>query len=141
MALSDGKNRTCGGAKMITSWDIYWITRLDQIQCIFIFLYFAFIASGFIGGIFSVASEVWEETYWTRAKSAWTRWAVGFFILIVVSFFTPSTKEMVAIYMIPKVANNEQIQKLPDDTAKFLNAQLELWIKKIIAEDTKNDNR
>jgi H+/Cl- antiporter ClcA len=104
-------------------------------------LYIAFIASGIIGGIFSVASEVWREKYWPKAKSAWIKWAVGFFILIVVSFATPSTKEMVAIYMIPKVANNEQIQKLPDNTAKFLNAQLELWIKKIIAEDTKNDNR
>lgn len=39
--------------------------------------------------------------------------------------FIPSTKELVAIYGIPKVVNNEQIQAIPEKLLEFANIKLD----------------
>ena len=49
----------------------------------------------------------------------------------------PSTKEFAAIYLIPKIANNEQVQKVPDNLLKLLNAKLEDWINDVGKKEQK----
>jgi len=53
------------------------------------------------------------------------------------AILVPTTKEAVAIYMIPKIANNEQVQKLPDNAMKFLNGKLEAWINDMADKEKK----
>jgi hypothetical protein len=74
--------------------------------------------------------EAWEdneEKHPTYLRSLYSIVAVGS-VFLLIGLFTPSTKEMVAIYMIPKIVNNEQVQKLPDNAMKFLNGKFEEWI-------------
>ena len=55
-------------------------------------------------------------------------------VFIVVWAFIPSTKEACAIYLIPKIANNEQVQKIPENALRLLNAKLEEWIDEQIGD-------
>lgn len=49
-------------------------------------------------------------------------------IFSVLTALTPTTKEFVAIYVIPKVINNEQVQQIPENMIKIMNSKLESWI-------------
>lgn len=113
---------------MITAWDIYWITRLDGLNvflCVCVICYLI----AFVGGaIFTCAREIWSEDFWPQAKKIWRWGAISFLVLVLISVFIPTTKEVVAIYMIPKITNNEQVQKLPDNAMKALNGKFEEWI-------------
>ncbi len=40
----------------------------------------------------------------------------------------PTSKQAAVIYLVPKLANNEQIKQLPDNAVNLLNKQLEAWI-------------
>lgn len=102
---------------MITSWDVYWITRLDSIG---VFLFLVMVAFFFLGCIFLAKDNVFS-------KITIACFAISFLIGII-SVFSPSTKECAMIYLIPKIANNEQIQKVPDNAARLLNAKMEEWI-------------
>jgi hypothetical protein len=112
---------------MITLWDIYWITRLDG-ACLF--LTFGAVISPIAALMCMLFGELEEGSVWHFRKSIIT------LISLVVVFsllrvFLPSTKEAVAIYMVPKIVNNEQVQKLPDNAMKFLNTKLESWISEM----------
>jgi hypothetical protein len=53
---------------------------------------------------------------------------VGFILSLMVAVFIPSTKEYVAIYLIPKIVNNEQVQQIPEKAMTILNSKLNEWI-------------
>lgn len=116
---------------MITSWDIYWITRLDGLNFFVGVIAVISIITATTLLIIRIASDdyfPWEHKFiktWFRPMFTAVIVAV---MCIVISIFVPSTKEAVAIYMIPKIVNNEQVQKLPDNAMKFLNGKLEEWI-------------
>ena len=132
---------------MITSWDIYWITRLDILSWVFGFV--SVISALLLLGVV-VAYSIWiNDRFWdterpehkTQRQKHWARCfkaalliAVVCFIFTIFSIFTPTTIEAVAIYMLPKIANNEQVQKLSDNTLNFLNTQLEAWMKSLKPE-------
>jgi len=122
---------------MITGWEIYWITRLDAIIWCFILtaccLLFV-VAVGFISADCSFGDR--EKRFAVARKRA----SVAVPIAIAVAFLAaliPTTNQAVAIYMIPKIANNEQVQKIPDNAAKFLNTKLEAWINETLKEKEK----
>ena len=49
-------------------------------------------------------------------------------VAILVLAFVPNTKQAAVIYLLPKIANNEQVQKLPDNALKLLNAKMEQYL-------------
>jgi len=54
--------------------------------------------------------------------------------LIILSLFLcfiPSEKETIAIYVIPKIVNNEQIQDISEKTLNVLQYKLNEWIDDI----------
>jgi hypothetical protein len=111
---------------MITSWDIYWITRLDSIQAFFV-------VSVFIIGSALLAFLVllFAEDCWDEHGGKYFAGVAIFLCMLVGGILTPSTKEFAAIYLIPKITSNEQVQKLPDNMMKLLNGKLEEWIEDI----------
>ena len=119
---------------MITSWDIYWITRLDAIYAMLVIvLIVVVLAMIFLPMIADIAFDAGTRTI---AKLE----IIGFVIFVValsMLTFIPSTREAAAIYLIPKIANNEQMQKIPDNAAKLLNAKMEQWIDYTLAEKKK----
>ena len=63
----------------------------------------------------------------------WTKmFACTVVILSTLSVFTPDTKSMVAIYMIPKITNNEKIDNMPDKMLNIFDAKLDEWMKDIV---------
>ena len=102
---------------MITAWDVYWITRLDILQGIFA-----------VCALVSFGCLVFSGIYRTI-------FAPMLAIFIILVTLIPSTKEACAIYLIPKIANNEQVQKIPDNFAKLFNVKMEEWIKDTISDE------
>ena len=118
---------------MITAWDIYWITRLDYIgHGLLGVTILSLFASIILIGVRVAEHEEIEKEVNKDVRQTFA-WIIGlclslFFISITVNIFTPTTKEAVAMYLLPKIVNNEQVQKLPDTTLKLFNAKLEKWL-------------
>lgn len=106
---------------MITPFQVYLLTRLDAI-C---FVAELLVAFSLISGIlyaFSLIAGIIEgiegenDPIWIVIKQITKPLRNTFFILtslaIVTKCFIPSTKEMAAVIIIPKVANSEKIQGL-----------------------------
>ena len=119
---------------MITGWEIYWITRLDAL-CVFFFLSgVTFIVCAPLVAIF--LDDFFDAGRKKRAMGVAVSLVVGIAFLIV-AVMTPTTNQAVAIYMIPKIVNNEQVQKLPDNAMKFLNGKFEEWINGMVEKKEK----
>ena len=117
---------------------VYWITRLDMIRVLMI------VCTVFGGGgtlsyiVFWIASKVEceEEARKDRKIYKALRPTIYFFFISLMGLtFIPSTKEACAIYLIPKVVNNEEVQKVPNNALKLLNAKLEEWIDEQIGDE------
>jgi hypothetical protein len=118
---------------MITSSQIYWLTRLDAIKdtaCGFLFLGILVLMGGTIIMCFCLAwkdNEYYTDELKTLRKFKWIFW-LGFFLVVFCSsilLFLPTTKEMAAIWIAPKIINNEKVQQLPNNAVDFANE----WLK------------
>ena len=113
---------------MITPSFIYWITRLDYFTSIS--MMFAII-SGFgllisiVGLINTTYSE--DETGILISHKVLRISAPIFFIAILFLTFLPTTKEACAMYIIPKIVNNEGIQNIGKE---FYDLALD-WMKEL----------
>ena len=66
-----------------------------------------------------------------RAKK-WLKICIATFLLIgSVAILTPDTKQFAAIYMIPKVVNNEDVRVMSDDAMKMLRLKFEEYLDSI----------
>lgn len=119
---------------MITGWDIYLITRLQGLVLCFGVFAFLLLAIAFIAGIYVIVEEEMEE----HGRKIWAL-LIGGIICVVLTCFVPTTKEAVAIWALPKIANNETVQEIPDNFAKLVNKKLQEWMKDVdlITEEEK----
>ena len=120
---------------MITSSDIYWITRLDGLCGLLLGL-------SILAGIGLIIAAVYFFVVWDEndkispvATKALVLAAILFSIFVSGAVLTPSTKEMAAIILVPKIANNQHVQAIPDKAATILEGELDKWIKSL--DDTK----
>ena len=111
---------------MITTSEMYWLTRLDDINCALgLFSILGGVATFllYVVGAFEYADapdrrrQVWQIA--GRALSS-------VILALIVGTFIPTTKEMAAILVIPKIVNNEKVQdagnKLYDLAVEWLEA-------------------
>lgn len=119
----------------MTRWTIYWITRLDGLRCVAsVFLFVAGIA--FLTLAISWVLFAMPGLDPCECGGGWRGYRLLFHPLmliaitcaLLISLFLPTTEEAAAIYLLPKIANNQRVQELPDNALKFLNAKLEEWI-------------
>lgn len=98
---------------MITSWALYWLLMLDNIKMgmqIFLFLG-AFINIVFIAGLIAL-EQLSKEKIHKMFMRIFTPIFLCIYILIgIIQCLTPSTKDAMIIYGVPKIVNNETIQK------------------------------
>ena len=128
--------------------EIYWITRLDLISGWLI----AFaVISGFIAFVSScfylAHRSEYEEHEWESSKN-WMNFCSKscrssifcFFLFLISSILTPTTKEAVLIYgvgtTIDYVKQNNTLQQSPD---KCINA-LDAWVDSLTKKEPKNEN-
>ena len=122
---------------------IYWITRLDGIHGFCYGIQTIAVISTIIGAIVAlvavcikVSSEVEESNDDARiarsiCKIACKVWIPAFCIAIMCSFtriFMPTTKEMIAIKVIPQIANVENVEKIKDISKDMLDITSD-WLK------------
>lgn len=120
---------------MITSNMIYWITRLDGFCAAFEILAFVCGILLAIAVIFFIFNRVEENEEHYKVTATCLGIIVPVFLFFIfASVMTPNTKQAVAIYAIPKIANNEDMQEIPANTAKFLNEKLKDWIESTLEE-------
>lgn len=100
---------------MITTWEMYWFTRLDGLNSAAISL-FVIGAVAMIFCIVGFSAFVLDENddMQRRIKPLLTVSILTTVVGAVVAIFVPTTKEMAAIKVIPMIANSEQMQKLGD---------------------------
>ena len=118
-------------------WFIYWITRLGDIRAtagvtLFIFAWPTVI---FIGLYLwaKLDNESWSDSVSVEdTLKYFGRFAALSFLIVLFSLsiltFVPRTKEAAAIYLIPKMVNNEAVQEMPGDAVKLLQLKLDEWI-------------
>lgn len=130
---------------MIDGWDIYWITRLDA---------FNFVWGGVIfvcGVVIFLTAIKWDTAFYERdvddymapreiqveRKRKWKedldrtmgrrirRAVIVAVVAVAGAVFVPSTKEAIAIKVVPMVANSEDVQGLGADVVKVAREWLE----------------
>ena len=123
---------------MVTGWDIYWLTRLDNI-CIFLaviwVLSFIVIIVSIFVGIFALVED--NDEIKNGVKQVLRRFVPIAILLSIPAIFLPNTKEYAAIWLLPKVINNEQVQKIPEHALKLLNLKVEQWIADMTSDKKK----
>ena len=114
---------------MITSWDIYWITRLDSISFMFAtFWILLLLVLGCMIILVPFAMDICFDDDTKKYRKSLFYISTLFAIVSIGGSFIPSTKEVAAIYLLPKIVNNEKVQKLPENFTNLLNAKMEQWI-------------
>ena len=76
-------------------------------------------------GVDEACVAVWKKA----RKVTWL-----FIPLALIATFTPSSKTIAAMYLVPKIANNEQVQQIPNKALDVLNLKLDEWIKDLSKE-------
>lgn len=118
---------------MISAWEVYLFTRLDAIHVIA----GAAIVMAAIGlllfGIHYLFEDMWERDDDNKEKKKTVK-TIKRLVAVAISgllvcVIIPSTKEAAVIYLLPKIANNEQVQKMPENFVKLLNTKMEAWIE------------
>ena len=87
---------------MITTAQMYWIVILDNITITTAILSILFTAGTIVAFIFAAC----EDDHWWLPSMSLTMMLV----FVAVATFVPSTKQMAAILVVPKMANNEKLQ-------------------------------
>ena len=122
---------------MITSWEIYWFTRLDPIRGLTgMTAVMGLILSVLMFLLHPAFCDIFEYDEDKRRKSlAWeTRLQIAVFSTTVLCAFayalTPTTKEMAAIKVVPMIANSESMRKLGDVGDSMLDLANE-WLREL----------
>lgn len=101
---------------MITSTQLYWITRLNSIAVLLHIVGFISVAAiiATVAGV-SIDDADWKGKITKKVRNAAIKKvhnaAIPCFLLSVVGLvFIPTTKEMAAMLVIPQIANSEKVQ-------------------------------
>lgn len=121
----------------ITPFDVYLVMQLDSIQsaCRLIFgaLLIATLAV-LIVGLFQRASSFRKEDddYRNGVAKIWLGAKIGSvtFIFLLFASFVPSTKTAASMFLLPAIANNKEIQQLPEDLLKMVRGLVKEWTPK-----------
>lgn len=100
---------------MITTTQMYWLTRLDTLEAVGILLsVLGSLAALPLIIIYDVCFEELTE-YARRTIRTILRVVVPAVLLgFAITIFVPNTKEMAAIWVVPKLANSESVSEIAD---------------------------
>lgn len=105
--------------EIISSTDIYWITRCSYIQG-------AFIGLSILSGVLTIV--FWFAYFGeARIEGLWCRWVMTIltFIFILSACAMPNTEEMAAIKVIPMIVNNDNVQNVSKEIIDLSKQWLE----------------
>ena len=104
----------------MTTFDVYLFTRLDGLVVtawlIFVLLCIVAIVM-FIGW---VGDDLREETIQKYVPKL----IISLIVSLLISIAIPTTKDAAIIYVLPKIVNNEDVQKLPSEIVQLARKKL-----------------
>lgn len=117
---------------MITGWELYWILRLDTISAAFCILASALVIISTLVTMCTINHDIDFN------------WGTVLLILFTLFFglgavFIPNTKQAAAIYILPRIINNEKIQNIGNNALDTTNTLLELTQKYLSEQIKKGD--
>jgi len=137
----------------ISAWSIYWLIKLDAIISMmgvfgFISLLFVCVAIGGMCISAAIKSDITVNYYTNKEEAEAKRvrftgyisfWYKLFkrlialpIIFLIMGHMLPTTKEMAAIFVIPKIANSEFVNEtLPAEMAEIYSLAKD-WMKSIV---------
>ena len=123
---------------MISSMQIYWLSRLSFISNFFTFLSVFLTATMIVATVAKIAFYLDddENDVTVRMGRVWKWLLIAWLVSIVGAAFIPDSKDVAAMYVVPKIANSETVQELGDKTKTLAIEWLEeLRPKQIKKED------
>ncbi len=117
-------------AMTITPSLIYWMSRFEMFQTLCLLLGIFTMIGASVLGIFAVASKAagndGDEVH--KATSTAFKWSlpVGV-VLCLLACFLPDTKTVAAMYVVPKIANNESL----DEVASSMKTLALEWMEEL----------
>ncbi len=113
---------------------IYLFTRIDYVVgCIDIFMTLAVLGLIILACFYPLYYD--EEEHRTLAYKIAKYLVIVFIITIGFRTVIPTQTEVAAIYLVPKIINNESVQKIPENMAKLLEVKLNQWIEETTKEN------
>jgi len=114
----------------MTPWTIYWLTRLDTLHgsavAFFVFSCISALVTAFIWAMVLGECPNAEEETVNRTGRKVLRWVILVGAVAgLLAALIPTTKEMAAIIVVPKVLNNEDVQAMGSDLPKLAREWLE----------------
>lgn len=106
--------------------ELYLIMILDGVNHFSFVLSFIFLAATilFFGAFVNCAAEDLSDSA-KQAKGLAIKTTIGFIFSALICVLAPNTKQAAVIYILPKVANNEDIQGLGSDLVQLAKQWVE----------------
>lgn len=122
---------------MITSMEMYWLLKLDDIYML------VSCAAALTTGVFVVSFLAYKLAGVDGNKQAQKTSGIAALVSLVCSVllwcvvtFIPTTKQMAAIYVVPAIVNNEKVQQIGNKTLDISEQLLDLT-KEYLEKKTK----
>ena len=134
---------------MITETTLYWFTRLSHIHEVIDSLFAPFMALTIVSFLALIVLSIVEKMscdndekmilskFCKAAKKTCCTATCIVAVTMICNIFVPTTKEMAAIIVIPKIANNESIKDLGDEIVNLAKE----WMKEIHPSKIINDSK
>lgn len=130
---------------MITAWMIYGIGILDGVKWFFAVMIFISALYLILIKFSTLQKKDMGETETDDEKKKRNRLVAKVFsalVLFALLFsITPSTKLAAAMFVIPAIANNENLQNIGENTLNGLEKLTEQWLQELSEGDKKNQGR
>lgn len=110
----------------MTESTVYWVVMMDNISMAITLMFGLFILAtlltAFVAGSLADEGDIESALYMTYAFGCCL--VLSIFCLAGIAF-VPNTKQAAAIYVLPRVVNNEQLQQLPNKLLELSNEWLD----------------
>lgn len=122
----------------MTWWFVYLLTRVESFGIMFCLIS---VLTGIIGCILGLIYVVkgCDDGFNDKETIVLKPYIIKLVIISCITgcltCFIPSTKEIAAIYLIPKIVNNEKCQAMPEKMMQLLNRKLDQWFEETINFD------
>lgn len=89
-----------------------------------------------VGGAFCVFLGINEDEPNLRKVGKTTLFKIAFPLMLVATF-TPSSKTIAAMWLVPKIVANQTLQGIPDKMLEVLDGKLDKWLQGLVEEEKK----
>jgi hypothetical protein len=81
-----------------------------------------------------------KTDYFQQAAKFFKLSIVSFLILVPLTFLIPNTKQAVAIWLTPKIVNNEQVQEVPQKGLDILTEHMKQYLEELEQRQLNEDS-